>query len=357
MQINYCSLCSGHLNLKPCKPNCEWAYSKCIVNYQDFEIEWNKYLVTIIQFGRRLENTLNLENTLGSLNYRISDVIMQFQENKIVITDKVFEKCNDNKFKNINKRSIRKIDDEDDELLSVNKFKETHAKNQEITKTWKRLATDVKKKIKTLKSYWSKLPKAICKNTNLPTEINKCWNGTNSIDLNKQIKPSFDIRIQKNSNIYKLIDSYKNKLQIVNNKLISSYNGNGLEKFDFDAEASFPIGITTDLNEDDNEDDDEEDSDYDDNKNNRELDQQQIPDDEPIEKNLEPQDDNDGIESKNDNVKRNQNDLENNIYSDSVNLDKPKDASLTNNKSFIINISIYTLIISQLILVSFHNRF
>lgn len=226
MQINYCSLCSGYINLKPCKANCEYAYSKCMINYQEFENEqWNKYLNTIIQFGKRLESSLNLENTMGSLNYKISDMIMYFQENEVNIRNKVFEKCNTKK---VNKRSTANDDDEEEDedgpLLTIAKMKETRAKNQQISKTWKILASEVKKKIRSLKSYWTKLPKGICKNSNNV----KCWNSTDLIDQNKQIKPVFDSQILKETKYYRLIDAQKSKLSIVNNKLISSYNGNGL---------------------------------------------------------------------------------------------------------------------------------
>lgn len=351
MQINYCSLCSGYIDLKPCKPNCEWAYSKCIVNYQDFETEWNKYLDTIIQFGKRLGKQLNLENTLGSLNYKISDVIMLFQENKISITDKVFEKCN--KIKNVNKRSAKDTDDEDGDLLNTGKFKEMKSKNDELAKTWQKLGSEVKKKVKLLKSYWSKLPKAVCKNLK-PTV--KCWNGTSSIDLNKQIKPSFDLRIQKNSKIYQQIDHQKNKLQMVNSKLISSYNGNGLEKFDFDTQASFSIGITTEPIDELEDDEEDEDEDYDARNKNREFNQHPIQD-EQIEGNEQlSQNDQEKDESNLKDV-RNQPDDNNlgnnvdNVYlsgSQTSTIDKPKDLSLTNS-SYSINFSLSMIIISQLI--------
>ena len=317
-----------------------------MVNYQDFENEWNRYLSTLIQFGRRLENTLNLENTLGSINYKISDVIMYFQENKISITDKVFEKCNNKK---ISKRSIG---DEGEDDGTASKFKETRSRNQELTRIWKKLASEVKKKIKSLKSYWSKLPKGICKNSN---SVDKCWNGTSSIELSKQIKPSFiDIKINKNSNVYHLIDLQKNALQVVNNKLISSYNGGGLESFDFDTQASsINIGpISTELNE-DNDYEDEDDIDNDEQK--REDDLKTI--DEQTDKLTEESNNNRFRSETGDEFSPNEsesfrkqpdnNNLENDLNNVYSNLDKPRDASLNSN-SYLVHISIYTLIISTI---------
>lgn len=244
MQINYCSLCSGYINLKPCKSNCEATYTQCMANYAEFEGEWNTFLKTIIQFGKRLETSLNLENTLGSMNYKVSDVIMFFQENQILIRNKVFEKCS---VKKLHKRSAEEDDeDDDDSLLTVGRFKETRSRNQAISLTWRKLGEEVAKKIKTLRSYWSKLPKGICKKSNPAV---RCWNGTHSIGLDKPTRPASDSRLQKNSKVYRSIDSLRLRLQIVNNKLISSYNGNGLEKFDFDSQATINKGVSTEPNE------------------------------------------------------------------------------------------------------------
>jgi len=337
MRINYCSICAGHLNMKPCKVNCELAYSKCMVNYQEFESEWNRYLNTLIQFGRRLENTLNVENTLGSINYKISDVIMQFQENKISITNKVFEKCN---MKKIGKRSI--AEDEDDENKS--KFKETRSMYEEINKTWKKLASDVKKKIKSLKSYWSKLPKGICRNSN---PIDKCWNSTHLIELSKQIKTSVDIKINKNNPVYKLIDLQKVTLQSINNKLISSYNGNGLERFEFDSQAS-NININGLIPATDEELDYEDDDDYEQKKDDEtDMKDDQIDrltdesnnKDNSLKTDLNQDEEFSGSEG----VRKQDNNLENDI-----NNFQPRDASLNSN-SLIINASICTLIISAII--------
>lgn len=258
MQINYCSLCSGYINLQPCKANCEATYTKCMANYQDFEGEWNKFLNTIVQFGKRLENTLNLENTLGSINYKVSDVIMYFQEHQTPIRDRVFEKCS---MRKLSKRSTGDEDEDEDSLWTVSKFKETRSRNQELSQIWKTMATEVKKKIKSLKSYWSKLPKGICKKSNPAV---RCWNGTHSVGLDKPARPTLNSLVQKNSKIYGSIDTLRKRLQIVNSKLISSYNGNGLEKFDFDPQATeIETAISTEPNDEENP-PEEEDDDYED---------------------------------------------------------------------------------------------
>ena len=269
MQTNYCSLCAGHLNLKPCKANCEAAYTKCMANYQDFEGEWNKFLSTIIQFGRRLENTLNLENTLGSINYKVSDVIMFFQEHHVAIRDRVFEKCS---VKKLNKREITENEYEGS-LLTVSKFKETRSKNLEITQAWKMLATDVKKKTKSLKSYWSRLPKSICKKTNSTA---RCWNGTHSVSLDRPTRPASSSPVQKNSKIYRSIDALRLRLQDVNSKLISAYNGNGVEDFNFDPQATVNKAVTSEPEYDELPDLDDEDEDYESDKEMYENDQQVI---------------------------------------------------------------------------------
>lgn len=325
-----------------------------MANYQDFEGEWNKFLSTIIQFGKRLENTLNLENTLGSINYKVSDVIMFFQEHHVAIRDQVFEKCSVRK---LNKREINE-DEEEGSLLTIGKLKETRSKSLEISQAWKTLATDVKKKIKSLKSYWSKLPKSICKKTN-PTGT--CWNGTHSVSLDRPIKPASGLQIQKNSKVYRSIDTLRLRLQTVNNKLISSYNGNGLEDFSpslLDHGESGPKAVTMEPEEEDFANEDDEDEDYEDKREEiNENDQQRVEKEEdnnrlilteePEESILdqgnrrEEADEKDRIGDNNGSVASN---LESSIVAD------PKNESVIGSGgSSYLGLSLFTLIISQLI--------
>lgn len=345
MQINYCSLCSGYVNLKPCKPNCEAAYGKCMANYEEFEKEWNKFLTMIIRFGKRLEGNLNLENTLGSMNYKISDVIMFFQENQILIRNKVFEKCS---VKNVNKRSAEE-DDDDESLLTVGRFKETRSKNQAISLAWRKLGEEVTKKIKKLRSYWTGLPRAICKNSNPAT---RCWNGTHSIALDKPARPAPDQRIQKNSKLYNSIDSLRSRLQIVNSKLSSSYNGNGLEKFDFDSQATINKGVSTEPNEEDVS-DEEDRGDYED----RADFEEQMPEKEgsdPIMAPEEVEEEPNTDENQGNVVKSNpENILDNRESGQKESLERPKEQS--SSSAGYLTISVCTLIISQLISRYFGN--
>ena len=87
--MNYCSFCKGISELKPCKNYCQIIIKKCLWNYSSLDKEWNNYIEALIQLIGRLETSFNIESVVGPINIKISEAIMNFQDNGDVVSKRV----------------------------------------------------------------------------------------------------------------------------------------------------------------------------------------------------------------------------------------------------------------------------
>jgi len=89
--MKYCPLCKGVTGLKPCKNYCNTVIRKCLVNFFSLDKEWNNYIDALIQLIGRLETSFNIESVVGPIDIKISEAIMNFQDNGDAVSKRV---CN-----------------------------------------------------------------------------------------------------------------------------------------------------------------------------------------------------------------------------------------------------------------------
>ncbi|KAM4732266.1 glypican-4 [Anableps anableps] len=175
MKMLYCPYCSGQVALKPCQNYCLNVMRGCLANQADLDTEWNNFLDAMLGLADRLEGPFNFESVMDPIDVKISEAIMNMQENSVQVSQKVFQGCGTPKPATVvrSKRSVR-------ETGFTGRFRPYSPEARPTTAagtSLDRLTVEVKKKLKHAKKFWSTLPETVCvdERTALGDE---CWNGT-----------------------------------------------------------------------------------------------------------------------------------------------------------------------------------
>ncbi|XP_068440115.1 glypican-4 [Clinocottus analis] len=243
MKMLYCPYCSGQVALKPCQNYCLNVLRGCLANQADLDIEWNNFLDGMLGLADRLEGPFNFESVMDPIDVRISDAIMNMQENSMQVSQKVFQGCGQPKASMAfrNKRSIK-------ETGFSGRFRPYGPEARPTTAagtSLDRLTSDVKKKLKHAKKFWSTLPETVCAGERIAPG-DDCWNGTaksryESVVIgnglaNQVSNPDVDVDITKPDIV---IRSQIAALKEMTSWLKAAHSGNGNDMFiDNDEEIS-----------------------------------------------------------------------------------------------------------------------
>ncbi|XP_014068440.1 glypican-4 isoform X2 [Salmo salar] len=175
MKMMYCPYCSGQISLKPCQNYCLNVMRGCLANQADLDTEWNNFLDAMLSLAERLEGPFNFESVMDPIDVKISEAIMNMQENSMQVSQKVFQGCGQPQpgkgFRS--RRSVK-------ETGFTGRFRPYSPDARPTTAagtSLDRLTTDVKKKLKHAKKFWSTLPETVCVGERI-TSGDDCWNGT-----------------------------------------------------------------------------------------------------------------------------------------------------------------------------------
>ncbi|CAG5992781.1 unnamed protein product [Menidia menidia] len=174
MKMLYCPYCSGQVALKPCQNYCLNVMRGCLANQADLDTEWNNFLDAMLSLADRLEGPFNFESVMDPIDVKISDAIMNMQENSMQVSQKVFQGCGMPKTTaHRSKRSVK-------ETTFAGRFRPYSPDARPTTAagtSLDRLTSEVKKKLKHAKKFWSTLPETVCAGERIAPG-DECWNGT-----------------------------------------------------------------------------------------------------------------------------------------------------------------------------------
>ncbi|XP_034738768.1 glypican-4 isoform X1 [Etheostoma cragini] len=175
MKMLYCPYCSGQVALKPCQNYCLNVLRGCLANQADLDAEWNNFLDAMLSLAERLEGPFNFESVMDPIDVKISEAIMNMQENSMQVSQKVFQGCGQPKLSKTfrSKRSIKDTGFNGRFRPYSPDARPTTAAGTSLD----RLTTDVKKKLKHAKKFWSTLPETVCAGERIAPG-DECWNGT-----------------------------------------------------------------------------------------------------------------------------------------------------------------------------------
>ncbi|XP_068107047.1 glypican-4 [Hyperolius riggenbachi] len=244
MKMTYCPHCRGFVTVKPCNNYCLNVMKGCLANPGDLDAEWNNFIDAMLLVAERLEGPFNIETVMDPIDVKISDAIMNMQENSMQVSQKVFQGCGQPKLLPPG-RTARSVS----ETNFNNRFRAYSPEERPTTAagtSLDRLVADVKEKLKSAKKFWSALPNNICKN-NWTSGANEddCWNGSDKSrylyavmgnGLASQINnPDVQVDVTKPDMV---IRRQIMQLRVMTNKMKSAYNGNDVNFIDISDENS-----------------------------------------------------------------------------------------------------------------------
>uniref|UniRef100_UPI00398F758B glypican-4-like n=1 Tax=Pristiophorus japonicus TaxID=55135 RepID=UPI00398F758B len=244
LKMTYCSHCRGLLAVKPCNSYCLNVMKGCLANQADLDTEWNNFIDAMLMVAERLDGPFNIESVMEPIDVKISDAIMNMQENSMQVSEKAFQGCGKPKPLSVS-RSARSVSDGFNARFRPYSPEEhpTTAAGTSLD----RLVTDVKQKLKKAKKFWSTLPYNMCSDNSSASvlEQDECWNGNDKSRYNFAVtgnglasqlnNPDVKVDITKPE---MLIRRQIMVLRTMTNKVKNAYNGNDVTFHDTSDESS-----------------------------------------------------------------------------------------------------------------------
>ncbi|KAI2569685.1 GPC6 isoform 2, partial [Pan troglodytes] len=195
--------------------------------------------------AERLEGPFNIESVMDPIDVKISEAIMNMQENSMQVSAKVFQGCGQPK----PAPALRSARSAPENFNT--RFRPYNPEERPTTAagtSLDRLVTDIKEKLKLSKKVWSALPYTICKDESVTAGTSneeECWNGHSKArylpeimndGLTNQINnPEVDVDITRPDTF---IRQQIMALRVMTNKLKNAYNGNDVNFQDTSDESS-----------------------------------------------------------------------------------------------------------------------
>lgn len=257
VQMNYCQQCEDSPDRIPCRNYCNAVMHTCTASYRSLNKEWNPFLDKLTAIISRLETSFNIESVVGPLDIKISEAIMNFQENGITVSKRLYSFCGKPKR---GKRLAINRKPTSDTSSTLDNRSPTASKSP-----LDNFLDSTKKQLKKMKDFWHRLPETVCNNSVIPAtmdgsaEINNkpCWSQEDG-----SMQPLTD----KGSEMIEKVDfinSQRALLRNVNSKLDAAFRGSDIpEDEDLSGSGSgsgdgdYDDDYIDDYNDNDDEDDD-----------------------------------------------------------------------------------------------------
>ncbi|XP_028847363.1 glypican-6-like isoform X1 [Denticeps clupeoides] len=251
----YCPYCQGMASEKPCRNYCLNVVKGCLANQADLDPEWTQYIDAMLLVTDRLEGPFNIESVMEPIDVKISEAIMNMQDNSVQISHRVFQGCGQPKASGM-ARPARGISD-----AFSGRFRPYGPDERRTTaagtsldrlrivwRTMQHSVIDIKEKLKSSKKFWSSLPLGMCLGEDVTASESSdddCWNGHAKGRYFPEVlkdglthqanNPEVGVDITRPDT---LIRQQIMALRVITNKLRNAYNGNDIYFQDSSDEGS-----------------------------------------------------------------------------------------------------------------------
>ncbi|XP_065211439.1 glypican-6 [Planococcus citri] len=276
----HCSSCKGLNGAKVCTDFCLNVMKGCLGFYTEIDNEWSAFVDAMSKVEQRLSRSYNIEQVVEPINVKISEAIMNFQENANAVTSKVFNGCgkpplnssrrrrrrrqatgfsesdefeeHDNRQPNSKSERRRKENNRNRNDKNRRKNKDSYDLDEDRNNPadgFLKFIQEIGTQVLGTKYFWKRLPYHVC-NDEMQVESNKtaaCWNGKSmgryesplvSDGLkNQQSNP--EVTVDPKSHAHFLSDQIL-ALKSVSTQLRNAYNGYDVEWID--SEEAFDVG-------------------------------------------------------------------------------------------------------------------
>ncbi|XP_050309620.1 glypican-6 [Anthonomus grandis grandis] len=191
VHMQLCGVCRGEMGNGACSRYCSDTITLCLKHHIQLSDSWDTFVDAVDKVAERLVGPYNVDSVVGSLNIKISEAIMNFQEIGAEVSQKIQTRCGTLGLKRPKRTAGYESPPEENPNMEIRyqtikmHGKKKHKKVQENvdqTPTLDKLIEDIKLKIKNTKQFWVQLPYQYCNNETIsasPSDDGKCWNGTN----------------------------------------------------------------------------------------------------------------------------------------------------------------------------------
>ncbi|CAL1544757.1 unnamed protein product [Lymnaea stagnalis] len=244
VRMMYCPLCRGLTSTKPCNNFCLNTMKGCLAYQADLNVPWNEYIESLNKVAQRLEGPFNFETVMDPIDVKISEAIMNFQENANVVSTKIFTGCGTPRLARKRRDAQTETETQKHTFEFVtngtkpNRGRPTTAAGTSLD----RLVRDIKDKVKTAKDFWVQLPYVVCNNEQVAAAASKeddCWNGQDRArylpevqkdgSLHQINNPEVDVDVTKSNTV---ISRQKVQLQLISTRLNNAYSGEDVDWID-----------------------------------------------------------------------------------------------------------------------------
>uniref|UniRef100_A0A1B6DDS1 Glypican n=1 Tax=Clastoptera arizonana TaxID=38151 RepID=A0A1B6DDS1_9HEMI len=247
LKMTHCSTCQGH-QLKPCYNYCLNVMKGCLAYHSELDTEWNNFVDAIDKVIERLLGPFNIEMVVEPLNIKISDAIMNFQENAPQVSQRVFTGCG----KPVLGRRRRETDYSGGtelslETLQFSKSGKSHLEDESELGLDK-LMKDIRLKVKDTRQFWTRFPYQMCNSDSIadaPGKNDTCWNGTTKSRYDRHVTSDGLSNQQNNPEVVvettrsiSLLNEQIFALKTITNKLKNAYNGYDVDWIDVEEYGS-----------------------------------------------------------------------------------------------------------------------
>ncbi|XP_023288237.1 glypican-6 [Orussus abietinus] len=176
-RMTACSACIGIPgNVLACGDMCSNVMKGCLAHHAALDSEWNHFVEAVDKVADRLLGPFNIEMLVRPINLKISEAIMNFQENSQDVSQRVFTGCGRPVLGRRKRRDNREVPLESlnfDEDLPTDDRSPTTAMLDQLVK-------EIRKTVGDSRQFWVYLPYQLCNNglTVPPSNTKECWNGT-----------------------------------------------------------------------------------------------------------------------------------------------------------------------------------
>lgn len=246
-KMKYCSLCSGYNIVKPCKDYCQNIFKGCFLGWDYINPHWDNYITALDELTEKLEGPFSFEAVVDPIDVKISDAIMNMQDNSLDIKQKVFTGCGSPKGKS--KRSVANNGDffidspKKRNRRGISKDAPQSAQPTVAGASLDKLVKAFKTKVKRTKGMWNTMSESVCTTVAASAKA-ECWNGTAKIIPPVGAVPNKGVLSNDISNdqIPAIIKRQISKLKLIVHKLKSAKNGEDViiegEGNDYDGSGS-----------------------------------------------------------------------------------------------------------------------
>uniref|UniRef100_A0A182VQ36 Glypican n=1 Tax=Anopheles minimus TaxID=112268 RepID=A0A182VQ36_9DIPT len=91
-RMSTCNVCAGQTK-KPCDSYCINVMKGCFPSYEEVSTEWDTFVAKMERISERLLGPFNIFMVVQPIDIKISEAIMNFQENGKEISDRIFQGC------------------------------------------------------------------------------------------------------------------------------------------------------------------------------------------------------------------------------------------------------------------------